>query len=211
MKSCLLICLMFHCITTVCMFCIYNDNSTIYILHKINYLQKIQSVISLGAIFIAINSWKSNFAAYGSLICAICVLFLQPLHSKVLFRKFAIAIKPQKLHMWILYGSDTSNKRSRRNCAAPWEIWQSRSISPKRSPPSLNKYTSMCVYIYIYIYACACARARVCVCVHVRVRACHKLTFFYIKVNNLENLIYEGHVTTEINLILLEMLLNTQI
>lgn len=35
--------------------------------------------------------------------------------------------------------SHTSNKRSLRNCAAPWEIWQSRSISPKRSPPSLKK------------------------------------------------------------------------
>lgn len=67
-----------------------------------------------------------------------CVLFLQPLHSKVLLRKFAMAINPHKLHTWQLYGSDTSNSRSFRNCAAPCAIIQSRSISPKRRPPSLK-------------------------------------------------------------------------
>ena len=67
-----------------------------------------------------------------------CVLFLQPLHSNVLFLKLAMAISPQKLQTWTRYGSDTSKRRSRRNWAAPWEIWQSRSISPKRRPPSLE-------------------------------------------------------------------------
>ena len=66
------------------------------------------------------------------------VLFLQPLHSNVLFRKLAIAISPHRLHTWQLYGSDTSNNRSFRNWAAPCAIIQSRSISPKRSPPSLK-------------------------------------------------------------------------
>ena len=71
--------------------------------------------IILGAIFMAISSWKSNFAAYGNLTCEICVLFLQPLHSKVLFLKLAIAIRPQRLQTWTRYGSETSKRRSRRN------------------------------------------------------------------------------------------------
>lgn len=74
-----------------------------------------QTTISLGAMFIDISSWNKSFAAYGSRICEICVLFLQPLHSNVLLRMFAIAIRPQKLHTWILYGSETSNSLSRRN------------------------------------------------------------------------------------------------
>ena len=69
--------------------------------------------------------------------CDMCVLFLHPRHSNVCERKFAIAIRPHKLQTWTLYGSDASKSRSRRNCAAPCAIWQSRSISPKRSPPSL--------------------------------------------------------------------------
>ena len=36
------------------------------------------------------------------LTCEIWVLFLQPLHSKVLFRRLAMAISPHKLHTWSL-------------------------------------------------------------------------------------------------------------
>ena len=83
--------------------------------------------------------WEQGFTLHTHKISSItCVLFLQPLHSKVLLRKFAIAINPHKLHTWQLYGSDTSNSRSFRNCAAPCAIIQSRSISPKRRPPSLK-------------------------------------------------------------------------
>jgi len=65
------------------------------------------------------------------------VLFLHPRHSNVLLRRFAMAIRPQRSHTWTRYGSDTSKSLSLRNCAAPWAIWQSRSISPNRRPPSL--------------------------------------------------------------------------
>ena len=34
--------------------------------------------------------------------CEIWVLFLQPLHSKVLFRRLAMAIRPHRLHTWSL-------------------------------------------------------------------------------------------------------------
>ena len=75
--------------------------------------------------------------------CDMCVLFLHPRHSNVCERKFAIAIRPHKLQTWTLYGSDASKSRSRRNCAAPCAIWQSRSISPKRRPPSLLNNNSV--------------------------------------------------------------------
>lgn len=42
-------------------------------------------VYILVATFIAANSWKSSFAAYGNTICAISVLFLQGLHSNWFF------------------------------------------------------------------------------------------------------------------------------
>lgn len=67
------------------------------------------------------------------------VLFLQLRHSKVWFLRLAIAMRPQRLQTCTRYGSEASKRRSRRNCAAPWAIWQSRSISPKRRPPSLLK------------------------------------------------------------------------
>lgn len=65
------------------------------------------------------------------------VLFRQPLHSYVCVLVLAIAIIPQRLQTWTWYGSDASNNLSLKNWAAPWAIWQSRSISPKRRPPSL--------------------------------------------------------------------------
>lgn len=66
------------------------------------------------------------------------VLFRQPLHSYVWVLVLAIAIIPQRLQTWTWYGSDASNSLSLKNWAAPWAIWQSRSISPKRRPPSLS-------------------------------------------------------------------------
>jgi len=68
-----------------------------------------------------------------------CVLFLHPRHSKVWLRRLAMAIRPHRLHRCTRYGSEASNSRSRRNWAAPWAIWQSRSISPNRRPPSLQQ------------------------------------------------------------------------
>ena len=73
-----------------------------------------------------------------------CVLFLQPRHSKLLLRRLATAIRPQRLQTWTRYGSLISNSRSRRNCAAPCAIWQSRSISPNRRPPSLITQMHAC-------------------------------------------------------------------
>lgn len=66
------------------------------------------------------------------------VLLRQPRHSYVCVRVLAMAIRPHRLQTWTWYGSEASNRRSLRNWAAPWAIWQSRSISPKRSPPSLR-------------------------------------------------------------------------
>ena len=45
-------------------------------------------------------------------------------------------ISPQMSQMCTRNASDTSNSRSFRKALAPWEIMQSRSISPNRSPPS---------------------------------------------------------------------------
>jgi len=42
-------------------------------------------VYILVATFIAANSWKRSLAAYGRMICAISVLFLQGLHSNWFF------------------------------------------------------------------------------------------------------------------------------
>ena len=67
-----------------------------------------------------------------------CVLFLHPRHSKLLLRRLAMAIRPHRLQTCTRYGSLISNNRSRKNCAAPCAIWQSRSISPNRRPPSLR-------------------------------------------------------------------------
>lgn len=66
------------------------------------------------------------------------VLLRQPRHSYVCVRVLAMAISPHRLQTWTWYGSEASNSRSLRNWAAPWAIWQSRSISPKRRPPSLR-------------------------------------------------------------------------
>ena len=52
-------------------------------------------VIILGAIIMDINSCINSLHAYGMKICEICVVFLHPLHSKLLFFKFAIAMSPQ--------------------------------------------------------------------------------------------------------------------
>jgi len=102
--------------------------------------------------------------------CDMFVLFAHERHSKVLFRKLAIHINPHKLHTWTLknyssnqnfkkiwvinviwpswwnylYGSETSNNLSRKNCDAPWAIWQSRSISPNRKPPSRDRPSIGC-------------------------------------------------------------------
>ncbi len=73
------------------------------------------------------------------LIMFTCVLLRQPRHSYVCVRVLAMAISPHRLHTWTWYGSDASNRRSLRNWAAPWAIWQSRSISPNRRPPSLRQ------------------------------------------------------------------------
>jgi len=80
------------------------------------------------------------------------VLFLHPRHSNELFWRLAMAIRPHRLQTWTRYGSEISNSLSRRNWAAPWAIWQSRSISPKRRPPSLeemkqrNKVSNRCFW-----------------------------------------------------------------
>lgn len=74
------------------------------------------------------------------LITCTCVLLRQPRHSYVCVRVLAMAISPHRLHTWTWYGSDASNRRSRRNWAAPCAIWQSRSISPNRRPPSLGRW-----------------------------------------------------------------------
>ena len=127
----------------------------------------------------------------------IWVLLRHPLHSKVLLRKLAMDMRPQRLQTWTVYASETSKRRSRRNwkvrrefvvqsvCigdrlssphtyihshkhrlhddrtlmftvqrksnktkfhtwAAPWAIWQSRSISPKRRPPSRDRPSIGC-------------------------------------------------------------------
>lgn len=90
-----------------------------------------------------ISHWTaSKIRVHYSLPELTCVLFLHPLQSKVLLQRLAVAIMPQHLHTWILYGSDTSNNLSCKNWAAPCAIWQSRSISPKCKPPSLLKNTS---------------------------------------------------------------------
>ena len=65
-------------------------------------------------------------------------MFLHARHSNVWFLRFAMAMRPHKLQTCTLYGSEASKSRSLRNWAAPWAIWQSRSISPKRKPPSLK-------------------------------------------------------------------------
>ena len=44
------------------------------------------------------------------------------------------------------YGSETSNNLSWRNFEAPWAIWQSRSISPKRRPPSRDLPSIGCLF-----------------------------------------------------------------
>jgi hypothetical protein len=44
--------------------------------------------------FMACNSWKSNFAAYGMYTCEICVLFRQTEQWNSCFFKFAIAMRP---------------------------------------------------------------------------------------------------------------------
>ena len=89
-----------------------------------------------GLICMDMSSWNSSLQAYGMRTCEIWVLFLQPLHSNVLLRRLAMQIRPHRLQTCTRYGSETSKSRSRRNCAAPCAIWQSRSISPKRRPPS---------------------------------------------------------------------------
>lgn len=124
-------------------------------------------VIIRGAMLIDISSWKRSLQAYGIRTREIwnkkppmraeedkngylwfvidvhlvftCVLLRQPRHSYVCVRVLAIAISPQRLHTCTWYGSDASNRRSLRNWAAPWAIWQSRSISPNRRPPSLRR------------------------------------------------------------------------
>ena len=104
------------------------------------------STINLGAIFIAINSWNNSLQAYGRWTWEIWVLFLQTLHSNEDFLRWAIAIRPHRSQTWIRYASEASNKRSWtwedqftfKKFAAPCEIIQSRSISPKRRPPSLD-------------------------------------------------------------------------
>mmetsp|Transcript_19783 Transcript_19783/g.45567 ORF Transcript_19783/g.45567 Transcript_19783/m.45567 type:complete len:203 (-) Transcript_19783:1677-2285(-) len=93
-------------------------------------------VIILGAICMLISSWKSSLHAYGTKTCEMRVLFRQPRHSKVPLLRLAIAIMPQMSHTWMRKASDASKRRSLRMEATPCEIMQSRSISPKRRPPS---------------------------------------------------------------------------
>lgn len=93
------------------------------------------------AMFMAASSWNRSLAAYGMWTCAILVLFLHGLHSKDCFVKFleshvssvkhfmelkswlstyAIGVmSPQTSQMWTLNASDTSNRRSFKNAAAP--------------------------------------------------------------------------------------------
>jgi hypothetical protein len=55
-------------------------------------------------------------------------------------RTYAITVlNPQFSQICILYASLTSNNLSFKNAAAPCAIIQSRSISPKRRPPSLAR------------------------------------------------------------------------
>ena len=53
-------------------------------------------------------------------------------------------ISPQISQMCTRKASDTSNSRSFKKALAPCEIMQSRSISPKRSPPSLARPSTGC-------------------------------------------------------------------
>uniref|UniRef100_A0A915IXW4 Uncharacterized protein n=1 Tax=Romanomermis culicivorax TaxID=13658 RepID=A0A915IXW4_ROMCU len=60
--------------------------------------QENRQITKRGAIDMDINSWNNNLQAYGSRTRLICVLFLQPRHSKLFVRTLAMAIKPHKLH-----------------------------------------------------------------------------------------------------------------
>ena len=53
-------------------------------------------------------------------------------------------ISPQISQMCTRKASDTSNSRSFKKALAPWEIMQSRSISPNRSPPSRARPSTGC-------------------------------------------------------------------
>lgn len=126
----------------------------------------------LDAMFIDASSWKSNLAAYGMWICEIFVLFLHGRHSKdwveiLLGRSardthqlnkgtYAMGVmSPQMSQTWTLKASETSNNLSFRKAAAPCEIIQSRSISPKRRPPSLARPSTGCL-----VRICTGPRAR---------------------------------------------------
>ena len=131
-------------------------------------------VYILAAMFIDASSWKSSLAAYGMWICEILVLFLHGRHSKEFFLRFLQSvsavdpcfrtrppplpvwnsavqtyatgvISPQMSQMCTRKASDTSNSRSFKNALAPCEIMQSRSISPKRSPPSRARPSTGCL------------------------------------------------------------------
>ena len=83
-------------------------------------LTPLLSVNILVATFIAANSWKSNFAAYGITICAILVLFLHGLHSNWPWLSFAMGVmRPQISQMWTRKASLTSSSLSFKNAEAP--------------------------------------------------------------------------------------------
>ena len=107
-------------------------------------------VWSLGLIIIAINSCNSSLQAYGILIQQMSSAESHLRQWYLNSSRLASQKSPQALHTWTRQQSETSKRRSFRKRAAPCEIIQSRSISPKRRPPSLALPSVGCL-VRIYV------------------------------------------------------------